>query len=139
MILAGIAVPSLTSSMSVFKVRNGVSAITGAIQSTRYRAIMASQIYTVALTAPADTYVVTNVTTATASPAVPLPGNRALILNGGVATTYTFTLCPDGTVNGSAGVCPNNTALPALSVGYQTRQVNINVSSAGTITTTFVH
>ena len=139
MILVGISAPSLASTLSLFKVRGGVSAISAAIQSTRYRAIMTSQIYTIAFTAPADSYVITNVGTATASNAVPLPGNRALILNGGVGATYTFTLCPDGTVNGSAGTCPNATAVPALSVAYQTRQVNINVSSAGSITTTFIH
>jgi len=136
-ILTAISVPAFQSAMVNMQMNSMVSAISATISQTRYAAIMNSQVYTLAFTTPANTYVVTNVTTNTANAAVPLPGN-SIVLNGGTSATYTYTLCPNGTASGAGGVCPptTNTIPPALSATNHGRQVNINVSSVGNVTTT---
>jgi type II secretory pathway pseudopilin PulG len=138
LILAGIAVPSFSKFMDRMTVNSTASAISAAISNARYRSIMNSQVYTVAVTAPANTYVVTNIGTGTADAAVPLP-DPIVLLNGGSSGTYTFTLCPNGTVYGTGGACPGNSNPPALAFTYQGREVDINVSSAGNVTSTTIH
>jgi prepilin-type N-terminal cleavage/methylation domain-containing protein len=136
-ILTAIAIPAFKTTMANMQLSSTVSAISAAISQTRYAALMNSQVYTVALTAPANTYVVSNVTAGTTNSAVPLP-STAISINGGTAATYTYTLCPNGTVLGAGGTCPNNTVPPVLSVTNNGGQVNINVSSVGNVTTTRV-
>ncbi len=138
MILTGIAIPAVNGAMTSMRLNSTVSTITAAVSRTRYRAIMDSQPYTVVLTTPGNSYVVTNVTTNTADAAVPLP-SQGVAVNGGTNATYTFTLCPNGTVYGAGGTCPGTTLPPALSATYQGRQTDINVSSVGNVTTTIVH
>ncbi|HEX9014082.1 MAG TPA: hypothetical protein VF813_11215 [Anaerolineaceae bacterium] len=114
-----------------------MNAITGAIGNTRYRAIMKSQALTLALTTPANSYVVTDLTTGVADAAVPLPGGVAI--NGGGAAIITLTFCPNGTVWGG-GACPTgSSAPPALQITAQGRQINLSVSSVGNVTTTTIH
>jgi len=140
MIMAAVTIPMIKNAMASMRINSTVGAISGVISSTRYRALANSQIYTLAITTPANTYVVTNVSTTTADYAgkgVPLP-NAGVALNGGVAATYTFTLCPNGTVSGAGGACPGGPAPPALVVTYQGRQTNLNVSTVGNVTTTFI-
>lgn len=133
-IVTAIAVPIYNDTMMNWKMNSMASAISGAISSTRYQALSKSQIYTLAVSAPANTYVVTDVTTNTAAPAVPLPSNQILV-NGGSGTS-TFTLCPNGVVYGAGGVCVTGSPNPpALSVSYKTRQIDINVSSVGNVST----
>jgi prepilin-type N-terminal cleavage/methylation domain-containing protein len=137
-VLTAIAIPVMSSAMAIMRLNSTVSAITAAISQTHYRAIMNSQLYTLVLTTPNNTYVVTNVTTNTADAPMPLP-NQAIALNGGASATYTFTLCPNGTVYGAGGTCPGNNLPPALTATYQGRQTNINVSSVGNVTAKIVH
>jgi len=135
-ILAAMAIPRFQSAMTGMQLNSTVDAIAGVVSQTRYASIMNSQIYTLAITAPANTYVVTNVSTGVANTAVPLP-STAILINNGTAATYTFTMCPNGTVSGAGGVCPPviNTVPPALSATNGGRQVNINVSTVGNVTT----
>jgi len=139
LILAAIAVPTYKTTMADMQMNDTVSAISGAVSQTRYAAIMNSQIYTLAFTAPANTYVVTNVTTTTVNPAISLP-TTTVAINGGANATYTYTMCPNGIVFGAGGTCvpPPNTVPPVLSASNYGRQVNINVSSVGSVTTTNV-
>ncbi|MBZ5501512.1 MAG: prepilin-type N-terminal cleavage/methylation domain-containing protein [Acidobacteriia bacterium] len=137
MILTAIAIPMFNRAMINMRLNSTVSGITGAISKARYRAIYNSQVYTLAITTPANTYVVTNANANTADPPVPLP-SQAVVLNGGGNATYTFTLCPNGMVYGAGGVCPGNNTAPALAVAYQGRQINVTVSSVGNATTTII-
>lgn len=139
-VLTAAAIPMIKSAMNSMHVNSMVEAISGAVSKTRYKSIMTSQPYTLAITAPSNTYVVTNVTKGTASAAVPLP-SQTVAINGGAGATYTFTFCPNGTVYGTGATCaPPGGALPsALSISSQGRQVNISVSSVGNVTTTSVH
>ncbi len=134
-LLTAISVPLLQTALANMKMNSMVSAISAAVSRTRYAAVMNSQVYTLAITAPANTYVATNVTTSTAGATVPLP-SQAIAINGGTSATYTFTLCPNGTVSGAGGVCPptSNTVPPTLTATYNGRQVTINVSSVGNVT-----
>ena len=138
-IMTVVAVPIMGTIMTTMRMNSSATAIATAISQTRYNAIMNSQIYTIAFSAPSNTYVVTNVKTGTAATVVPF-ASPSVALNGGTAGTYTFTLCPNGTAWGAGGICsPNPPAAPALSVTYQGRQTNINVSSVGNVTTTIIH
>src|SRR5579883_2978309 len=136
-ITAAFALPVLDASMTTMRMNSAVSAMSAAISNTRYRAIKDSQVYTVVLTTPANTYVVTNVSTATADAAVPLP-YTAIAFNGGTSATYTFTLCPNGTVYGAGGTCPGNTTPPTLAATFQNREIDLTVSSAGNVTTKII-
>jgi prepilin-type N-terminal cleavage/methylation domain-containing protein len=139
-ILVGISIPVFKYALSDTNMTSTISGFSAAISQTRYASIMNSQIYTLALTVPADTYVVKNVSSGVSNPALPLV-SQAVVINGGGAATYTFTLCPNGTVYGAGAVCgaPGNAAPPALTATSNGRQVNINVSTVGNVTTTIVH
>lgn len=138
-ILTTVAVPVYKSAMNNMRMNSMASAISGAISSARYQAVMTSQPYTFAITAPGNTYVVKNVTTNTAGPPIPLP-TALVAINGGAAATYTFTLCPNGTVFGAGGTCTSNTnPIPALALTYQSKETDITVSGVGNVTTKLVH
>jgi len=137
-ILTAMAIPAMTSALAGMRLNSTVGSITAAISQTRSRAIMNSQPYTLVLTVPSDTYVVTNVTTSTADSAVSLP-NSTVSINGGTAGTYTYTLCPNGTIYGAGGTCPGANLPPALTAAYRGKLTDINVSSVGNVTATIVH
>ena len=137
-ILAAMSVPIVNSTMSRMRMNSAVSAISSSISKARYQAIRNSDIYTLAISVPQNTYVVTDVSTNVASTAVPLP--NTVSINGGTAAVFTYTLCPNGTVYGAGGACTNNVnAPPALTVTYSQLQTNINVSTVGNVTTTVIH
>lgn len=137
-ILTAVAIPIMGTALNNAHVTSMVDAISGAVAKTRYQSIMTSQPYTLVVTAPANTYVVKNITTGVSSVAIPLP-SQTVKINTGTAATYTFTLCPNGTVYGAGGVCPGVALPPALSISLQGRQVNMAVSSVGNVSTTIVH
>lgn len=136
-ILAAMSVPIVNSTMSRMRMNSAVSAISSSISKARYQAIRNSDIYTLAISVPQNTYVVTDVSTNVASTAVPLP--NTVSINGGQAAVFTYTLCPNGTVYGAGATCTNNVnAPPALAVTYSQLQTNINVSTVGNVTTTVI-
>ncbi len=138
-VLTAIALPMYNSAMTNMRMNSMVGAISGAVSRTRYQSIMSSKIYTLAITAPANTYVVTNVTNGTAAAAVPLP-STSIAINGGTGATYTFTLCPNGVVYGAGGVCATGSpAPPALALTYKSREIDISVSGVGNVTSNVIH
>jgi len=137
-ILAAFAIPVVDASMTSLRLNSTTTAMSSAISNTRYRAIKDSQIYTLVLTTPANTYVVKNTATGATDPLAPLP-YPAIALNGATSTTYTFTLCPNGTVYGAGGACPGNSAPPTIAATYQGKETDISVSSAGNVTTKTIH
>jgi len=138
MLLTAMSIPVMKSALSRMKLNSAVSQISGAYTQTRFSAIRTSQIYTLAITAPANTYVVTNLgPPVVANRAVNLPS--VVAINGGGAGVYTFTFCPNGIVYGAGGICVGNANLPpALILTYQTRQTNLNFSQVGNVTTTTI-
>lgn len=73
LILAAMAVPVVRSSVQYFRVRSAVSSITGAIQSTRYRAIFDGCPYNIAFNGTANTFQV---------------ASEAALAGGSYATTF---------------------------------------------------
>jgi len=132
-ILTAVALPMYKSAMGSMQMNGTAQAITGAIARARYQAVMTSQTYTLAITAPANTYVVTNVATGAAAAAVPLP-NPEIAINTGTAGTYTFTFSPNGTVTGAGGG-----AIPVLALTLQGRETDITVSGVGNVTSKLIH
>ena len=133
-ILTVMSIPVMRTTMSRMRMNSGVASITTVITKTKYRAIRNSDVFTLAISVPQNTYVVTDVTTNVADRVEPLP--NYMTLNGGNAATFTYTFCPNGTVYGAGGVCVNNlNAPPALVVTYQQRQTNMSVSMVGNVTT----
>jgi prepilin-type N-terminal cleavage/methylation domain-containing protein len=136
-VLVAMSVPVLSSAMSRMRMNSANSAISTAISKTRYRSIRNSETYTLAITTPQNTYVVTDINSNVADRAVPLPAG--LTINGGLTSVYTYTFCPNGTVYGAGGVCINNlNAPPQLNITYSTRQTNISVSTVGNVTATII-
>ena len=136
-VLTAITVPYYNGARLDSQMNSMASAISGVVAQTRYAAIMNSQIYTLVFTAPANTYVVTNVSTSTAASAVPLP-TTTVTINTGTSATYTFTFCPNGTAYGSGGTCPGTNAPPVLTLANSQRKLQLNVSSVGNVTTTII-
>lgn len=137
-ILTAIAVPVYNSAAASMRMNSMVGGVTSAISSARYQAVMTSQIYTLTISVPANSYVVKNLNTSVSAAAVPLPSSLVAI-NGGTAGTYAFTLCPNGTVYGAGTVCPGTVSPPALALTYQSRESDINVSGVGDVSTKIVH
>src|SRR5579864_8166485 len=137
-VLSLLAVPVFNSAMTTMRLKAVASNVTAAIGKTRYRAIMNSQPYTLTVSTPTNTYVVTNLQTNVADNPVPLPSTLVAI-NGGGNATYTFTFCPNGTAYGAGGACPGANVTPALSLTYKSRQTDISVSSVGNVTTNTIH
>ena len=137
-ILTLLAMPVFNSAMTSMRINSVANNLSTAIGKTRYRAIMNSQIYTLTLTTPANTYVVTNLQTGVADKAVPLP-TRLVAINGGGNATFTFTFCPNGTAYGAGGACPGVNVTPALTLTYQSRLTSMTISSVGNVTTKNIH
>jgi len=142
-VMTVVALPMFLNTLNNMRLTDMVSNLSGTLSSTRYQSIMKNQDYSLVITTPANTYVVTNLSTGTASASIPLANGQTIVINGGAAATYTYTFCPNGTVYGNTGNCPGeagfaSVATPALSVTYKSRQVNLAVSSVGNVTTTII-
>ena len=141
LVMTAFAIPVLGPALSRMKINSDVATISATISRTRYRAIRDSNILTMAITAPQNTYVVSELDAitgnTTADPVEPLPGE--VKLNSGTGT-FTYTFCPNGTVYGAGGTCVGNSNLPpTLATTYQNLQTNITVSTVGNVTTTVIH
>ena len=100
-IMTAMAVPLVNNTVSYFRMRGAVSAVTGAIQSTRYQAIFQGCPYQIVFTAATNTYQVQNQcpaggafvnacipATITACP-IPLAGTGSpLTLNADITMTF---------------------------------------------------
>ncbi len=137
-VLTALAMPVINSALTSMRLNSMANSITSAIGKARYRAIMNSQPYSLVLSTPVNSYVVTNLQTQVADKAVPLP-STTIAVNGGAAAIYTYTFCPNGTVYGAGGACPGGNLPPALALTYQNRQINMAVSSVGNVTATTIH
>lgn len=134
--ITAIALPVLGNALQRMHLGSMASSVSSAVLKTRYQAIKNSQIYTLTITTPANTYVVTNVSTATVGPTSGLPAE--VTLNGGTAGTYTYTFCPNGVVYGAGGVCPGLTLPGLIKATVQNGEVDISISSVGNVTTTTI-
>jgi prepilin-type N-terminal cleavage/methylation domain-containing protein len=135
-ILTALAIPVISHAVADMRMNSTVSAFSGALSSSRYQAIRDSQTYTLVLTAPSNTYVLTNTSTNTAGRPVLL--SSYVPINGG-AGSFTYSLCPNGTVCGAGGCTGNVNQPPALSFTHQGRQINVAVSEVGNVTATTIH
>lgn len=119
------------------RLNSAVSAMSSAITQTRYQSIMTSQSYSLVINSVGNTYVITNLSTGVAGSAIPFTPS-AVAVNGGAGTS-TFLFCPNGTVWGAGATCPGAGAPPAITAVFEGRQINLNVSSVGNVTTTQIH
>jgi Tfp pilus assembly protein FimT len=141
LVLMAAAVPVIDSSLRQFALKSAVSAVTGAIQSTRYQAIFQGCKFQLAFNAATYTYTVSSAaagaggTACLAAPVaianltnVPLPG-RNITLNANV----TMQFSPGGAVTlVGGGVIPNLILTQANVASPET----IQVSNYGNITVT---
>ena len=132
-ILAAMAVPAVKSSVQYFRVRSAVSSVTGAIQSTRYRAIFDGCPYNIAFDKTANTFQVaseTNVGNSCAASfsnvgtAVPFAASAV-----GLNQNFTLQFKPSGYVQATTG-----TTTFTLTYGSTTKTVT--VSTYGNINVT---
>ncbi len=63
LVMSAMAAPVIQSSLSTFRLRSAVASVTGAIQSTRYRAIFDGCPYQIAFSKAANTYQVSSTVT----------------------------------------------------------------------------
>jgi Tfp pilus assembly protein FimT len=102
-VIAAMAVPSVLSTVRLYRLSAAVTAATTAIQSTRYLAIMRGYPYRLAFDPTTLTYQLSNLpagtTYANVGGPIPLLGGAGLTLN--PATTLQFK--PNGTVSATTG------------------------------------
>ena len=146
-VLLAISVPSYQSSLKSIHLSSATTAVTGAIQSTRFRSVVSGCEYTLALTQGITTYQLAWQALSGNPPAC--PANSAFTnvgsaipwsTSGDVSLTSSITLqfCPNGTVGlYSAGSTGCTTAIPSftLSNGSSTTRTII-VSGVGNVTVT---
>jgi len=133
MILAAMAVPSVRSSIQYFRVRAAVSNVTGAIQSTRYRAVFDGCSYNITIDKTANTYQVGSTTNsgnacnasfANVGTAIPF-GPANVVLNN--QTVLQFK--PSGFVQATTGAT-------TFTLTYGSTVKTVTVSSYGNINVT---
>jgi hypothetical protein len=134
LVLTAISIPVFSTAMAGMRINSAVSGFSGALSTARYHAIRDDVSYTLVLTVPANTYVLTSSAGPTTGP-LPLPSY--VLINTGTAATYTYTLCPNGMVYGAGG-CPG-AAPTTLSFTYQGREINVAISEVGNVTKTIIH
>jgi prepilin-type N-terminal cleavage/methylation domain-containing protein len=151
-VLAGIAIPVFTSAIKSYNQTATVSAATGAIESTRFQAIMHGCPYQIVFTASTLSYQVYSelpptgtagclasfspVPTSLGGGVIPLPAAGGVVMNGvngGVAVntaTFTYTFFANGVVTATAGQPSMQIYIPHT-VLYNT----ITVSGVGNVST----
>jgi prepilin-type N-terminal cleavage/methylation domain-containing protein len=121
-ILSAIAIPAFLNAMKTYRLSAAVSAATGAIQSTRFQAIMRGYQYQITFTPSTLSYQVYNkVPPATSFSAV---GSAVPIARLGDVTldqTVTLTFNANGTVSPTAGNMPFS-----ISNGIVTKAINVS-------------
>jgi prepilin-type N-terminal cleavage/methylation domain-containing protein len=133
-VLTAISIPVFSTAMAGMRINSAVTDVSAALSNARYHAIKDDVTYTFVLKVPANTYVLTNTSTGSATSPLPLPSY--VLINGGTNATYTYNLCPNGMVYGTGG-CPG-AAPTALSFTYQGRQINVVISEVGNVTKTII-
>ncbi len=107
LIMAAIAVPTISSSLSYFKLRSAVTAATSAIQSTRYRAIYDGCAYQLTLSKATNEYQIASETsgTNTCAAAFTSVGGAVPFTSSQIALNQDVTLQfqPSGIVQSTAG------------------------------------
>ena len=126
LVLAAISVPAVRSAVASYKLRSGQNAITGVIQSTRYRAIYQGYPFRVAFTKATSSYQLTSKPAAAASytnvgGAVPFGDSSVQI-----SQDTTFQFNPSGAVTVITGA-----STFTLTNGGNTK--NIAVSTYGNV------
>jgi len=133
LILAALAVPTVKSSIQYFRVRSAVTSVTGAIQSTRYRAIFDGCPYNITLNNSGNTLQVASETAGGNScatiftkvgTAVPF-GSTAVKLNQSV----TLQFKPSGVVQATSGSS-------TFTLSYGSAKKTVMVSNYGNINVT---
>jgi type IV fimbrial biogenesis protein FimU len=133
MILAALAVPSVRSSIQYFRVRAAVSSVTGAIQSTRYRAVFDGCSYNITLDKTANTYQIGSTTNsgnacnaafANVGTAIPFAPSNVVLNN---QTVLQFK--PSGFVQATTGAT-------TFTLTYGSTVKTVTVSSYGNINVT---
>jgi prepilin-type N-terminal cleavage/methylation domain-containing protein len=132
-VLTAMAIPVWVQQMAQMRLASAVSSISSAMTQTRYKAIMTSQAYTLTINSPADTYVISPVggTVGSTIPFTP----SAVSINGGSSGTYTYLFCPNGTVWNSGTTCPGTGAPASITAAFEGRQINLNITGVGNVTT----
>ena len=130
LIMAAIAVPAISSSVSYFKLRSAVTSATSAIQSTRYRSIFDGCAYQITLSKATNTYQIGSETsgTSTCAAAFTSVGGAVPLSASPIALNQDVTLQfqPSGTVQSTAGAM-------TFTLAYGTRLETITVTRYGAI------
>jgi type IV fimbrial biogenesis protein FimT len=128
-ILTTISVPLISNVQAQYRMRSAVSSVTGAISSTRYRAIYQGYPFAVAFSKTNGTYQLSSkVPTATSFSNV---GNAVPFQAAGMSIDQdnTFTFSPSGVVTSSVGALE-------VDLSYKGKTSKITVSSYGNVKVT---
>ncbi|HET9804547.1 MAG TPA: prepilin-type N-terminal cleavage/methylation domain-containing protein [Candidatus Acidoferrum sp.] len=134
LVLAAISVPVIQSVTRTMRLNAAVSAVTGAMQSTRYRAIYDGCPYTISFFKDSDTYQLASEVTGGACAAAftnvgtAIPFSRTSYVT--LDQNLTFQFSPGGSVTVTTGASTFNLSY----VGYSTTTKQVQVTKYGSIT-----
>lgn len=133
LIMAAMAVPVISQSLRTFRLRAAISGVSGAIQSTRYRAILDGCRYQIAFNNAANTYQVSSETTGAGCAAAftnvggPITfGSPAQVT---LSAPFTLQFSPGGSVQATAG----SLNFTISSVGSSPNYKSVTVTKYGSI------
>jgi len=140
LLLGGMAIPIFGNAMKNYYQSATISAAAGAIQSTRFQAIMHGYPYQITFTSSTMSYQVYTESAGVSCPpafsavgnAVPLPSAGSVSMTG---TTATFTFYASGTVYGTVPTTSPCTpaAAPTLQIKNSVKSNTITVSGVGDV------
>lgn len=133
MIMAGMAIPAARSAIASYQLDAAADSAAGAIQGTRYQAIMHGYPYQVDFDATANTYQVyseagTATTFSTVGSAVPISAVQ-IAINAGSTNHVTLQFKPNGAVTVSSG----QTTPVSFTISYNGTTKTLTVSNYGSV------
>lgn len=132
-VLAALAIPAVRSSVQYFRVRSAVSSVTGAVQSTRYRAIFDGCPYSLSFSKTANTFQVASEAVTSSSCAATFTNVGTAVPFGSTAVTLnqnvTLQFKPSGYVQATTGTT-------TFTLTYGSTQKTVSVSSYGNVNVT---
>jgi prepilin-type N-terminal cleavage/methylation domain-containing protein len=147
-VMLAISLPIATNIYQGYHLSAASSAIAGAVQSTRYQALMVGCLYTLTLTSGTTTYQVAAQAVSGAPPAcataftnvggaIPWSTSGDISMNAGAATTsLVLTFSPNGTVTATGGLSPCTNGVGCLVLSNAKTTNTIYVSGVGNVTVT---
>lgn len=140
-VLTAMAIPAALSAVKTYQLDAAADSASGAIQSSRYQAIMHGYPYQIDFDSTANQYTISNevppaVTFSTVGSAVPISGSQVTMGVGTASSGSTGHLILQFKPNGSISITSGQTSPATLTIAFNGTTKQLTVSNYGSISTT---